>query len=169
MFGQFLFQLLTLDYRASEVIATAVTLFHDYAWEGTSKFWGSCQARNILEAILAFRCMPNNLSLARLPLAWRPTLLQLYTPHSCIIDWFPHPGLRDALILNHNNSAILDELFWDCMDCWVVTVEDIATVLTDVDHERGLIGVWNVSSHLSEKLCPLYTSLIILVMIKCRF
>lgn len=151
-FRQFFIQRLTLDDRASEVIATAVTLFYDYAWEGTSKFWGSCQARNILESILSLRCMPNNLSLARLPAAWRPTLLQLYTPHSCIIDWFPHPGLRDALIVNHNNSAILDELFWDCMDCWVVTVEDIATVLTDVDHGRGLIGVWNVSCHPSESL-----------------
>ncbi|KAJ9640800.1 hypothetical protein H2204_003089 [Knufia peltigerae] len=132
------------DDRASEVIGTAVTLFHDYAWEGTARFWGSSQARSILEAILAWRCMPNSATLAKLPLAWRPTPLQLYTPHSCIIDWFPHAGLRDALILNHNNSPILDELFWDCMDCWVVTVEDMSTVLADADPGKGFIGLWNI-------------------------
>ncbi|OAL40507.1 DNA damage response protein [Fonsecaea nubica] len=128
----------------SGVVSTAVILFHDYAWQGTARFWGSSQARSILESVLAWRCMPNSVTLANLPLAWRPTPLQLYIPHSCVIDWFPHPGLRDALILHYNNSPILDQLFWDCMDCWVVTVEDIATILTDVDHGPGLIGVWNI-------------------------
>ena len=70
--------------------------------------------------------------------------MQLHTQHSCIIDCFPNPGLRDALILNYNHSPLLDQLWWDCLDCWVVTVEDIATILTDVDSETGLIGVWNI-------------------------
>lgn len=126
------------------MIGTAVTLFHDHAWEGTARFWASSQARSILEAVLAWRCRPSSLTLTRLPAAWRPTPLQLYTAHSSIIDWFPHPGLRDSLILNYNNSDILDQLFWDCMDCWTVRVEDISTILANVEPGPGLIGVWNI-------------------------
>lgn len=128
----------------SSVVATVVTLFYNYAWEGTSGFWSSCYARSIVEAVLLWRCKPSVKTWAGLPEWWKPTNLQLTVPHSCIIDWFPLPGLRDALILNYNNSEVLDQLFWDCMDAWVIRVDDIATVLTNVGHEPGLIGIWNV-------------------------
>lgn len=106
---------------------------------------------------MAWRCCPNKATWAQLPSLWKPTPLQLYTPHSCIIDWFPHPELRDNLILNHNNSDILDQLFWDCMDCWVVVIKDISTIIEDAASGPGLIGVWNIIEAFSSETCSLDT------------
>ena len=53
-----------------------------------------------------------------------PTLIQLSRPpYPCILDWVPHPGLRDLLILNYESYDV-DQVVCDMTNAFVVEVEE---------------------------------------------
>jgi hypothetical protein len=137
-----------------KICNTAVDLFIQHAWPGTKPLWDSSTCRVIPERVLLWQLFPCPQTYNLLPPDFRPTELQLCTPHSIIIDGVPFAPLRDRLIMYHNNSATLDNLFSDMMNCLVVGVEDVSKILVGVKQERGYFGVWNIFSVISGWVYP---------------
>jgi hypothetical protein len=79
-----------------------------------------------------------------LPRNYEPSTVQTSTRHPSLIDWLAIGGMRDRLIQQFNDSTRIDQIFIDIMAHMVVEVEDISTILTDVDAGPGFLGVWNI-------------------------
>lgn len=93
--------------------------------------------------LTAWRVDPSPATLAKVPLCYQPTKLQLSMPHPAVIDWVPWASMRDKVILYHSASPRLDELMSDFGNYYVMEV-DLPKLVAGFPPTPGYVSVWDL-------------------------
>jgi hypothetical protein len=107
-----------------QVVEGMLSAFLEYAWPSLKYWFDVTQSRPLAHRVLWWQTSNSHEAATQVPPGNAPTLVQLSRPkYPCILDWVPHPGLRDLLILNYNSYDV-DQVVCDMTNSFVVEIED---------------------------------------------
>lgn len=115
------------------MVAGMMSAFLEYAWPSMKYWFSTTQSFPLGCKVLWWQTSNSNEAAAQVPVANAPTLIQLSQPnYPCILDWVPHPGLRDLLILNYQSYDV-DQVICDLANAFVVEIESSKTSIDESD------------------------------------
>ena len=118
-----------------QVVESMLAAFLQHGWP-SMKYWFDVTRSGILGArVLWWQTSSSHVAATQVPPGNTPTLIQLSQPkYPCILDWVPHPGLRDLLILNYQSYDV-DQVICDMTNAFVVEIEEDRPI-SDPSHPR---------------------------------
>lgn len=140
---------LTMFSSLARACLVLMVYFARYLWPGPSMMWFGSFTYVLAERSLAWRLSHSQSCLERLPVYLTPTQLQFLTPHHAMLSWITMPTLRDRMLQCYGSGRSFDTVWLTLMSHAVVELEDISTILTDVDPGSGFMGVWNIFDAIS--------------------
>jgi hypothetical protein len=127
----------------AESIQFMIAVFVTVSWQIMTAWHTYTKADVPLKDLTAWRVTRTPEAYAKIVPAYRPTKLQITTPHPAIIDWIPWASLRDKLIIYHSANPRLDELICDIGNSYVVPA-DLSKLIVDLPAMIGYLSVWDL-------------------------
>jgi hypothetical protein len=126
-----------------ESIQFMIAVFVMVSWQMMTAWHTYTKADVPLKELTAWRVTRTPEAYARIVPAYRPTKLQITTPHPAIIDWIPWSSLRDKLIVYHSANPCLDDLICDIGNSYVVPA-DLSKLVAGLPAVIGYLSVWDL-------------------------
>ncbi|CAO2654536.1 Nn.00g112690.m01.CDS01 [Neocucurbitaria sp. VM-36] len=135
-----------------QLVKSMFAAFIQHGWP-SMKYWFDATQSGLLGArVLWWQTSSSHEAATQIPPGNAPTLIQLSQPkYPCILDWVPHPGLRDLLILNYRSYDV-DQVICDMTNAFVVEVEESKPV---IDQAHPALHLPSVSTGYSYNLMEL--------------
>ncbi|KAF2795963.1 hypothetical protein K505DRAFT_335587 [Melanomma pulvis-pyrius CBS 109.77] len=117
------------------VVEGMLTAFLHHGWPSMKYWFDATQSGPLGARVLWWQTSHSHEAATQIPPGNTPTLIQLSQPkYPCILDWVPHPGLRDRLILNYQSYNV-DQVICDMTNAFVVEVEERSPI-NDQSHSQ---------------------------------
>jgi hypothetical protein len=129
--------------KFTESIQFMIAAYVMVSWQMMTAWHIYTKADVPLKELTAWRITRTPEAYAKIIPAYRPTKLQITTPHPAVIDWIPWPGLRDKLIFYHSANPNLDEVICDIGNSYAVPA-DLSKLVTGLSGVIGYISVWDL-------------------------
>lgn len=113
------------------------------SWQSMGAWHNYTKAHIPVGRLTAWRVNPTPKTLARVPLDYQPTKLQISVPHPAVIDWIPWASMRDLVILHHSSSPRLDDLICELGNHYVMEV-DLSQLVAGFPPTPGYVSVWDL-------------------------
>jgi hypothetical protein len=126
-----------------ESIQFMIAVFVMVSWQIMTAWHSYTKADIPLKELTAWRVTRTPEAYAKIIPAYRPTKLQITTPHPAIIDWIPWSSLRDKLIIYHSANPNLDNLICDIGNSYVVPA-DLSKLVVGEGPVIGYLSVWDL-------------------------
>jgi hypothetical protein len=127
----------------AESIQFMIAVFVMVSWQIMTAWHTYTKADIPLKELTAWRVTRTPEAYSKIIPAYRPTKLQITTPHPAIIDWIPWAGLRDKLIIYHSANPCLDDLICDIGNSYVVPA-DLSKLIVGLPAVIGYLSVWDL-------------------------
>jgi hypothetical protein len=127
----------------TESIQFMIAVFVLVSWQIMTAWHTYTKADIPLKELSAWRVTRTPEAYAKIIPSYRPTKLQMTTPHPAIIDWIPWSSLRDKLIIYHSANPCLDSLICDVGNCYVVPA-DLSKLVAGLPAMIGYLSVWDL-------------------------
>lgn len=106
------------------IVESMLAAFLHQGWPSMRYWFDATQSRPLGARVLWWQTSSSQEAAIQVPPGNTPTLIQLsQLRYPCIIDWVPHLGLRDQLILNYRSYDV-DQVICDMTNAFVVEVEE---------------------------------------------
>lgn len=120
-----------------QVVDTMLSAFLEHGWPSLKYWFDVTQSTGLATRVLWWQTSNSHEAATQVPPGNTPTLIQLSRPkYPCILDWVPHPGLRDLLILNHESYDV-DQVICDMTNSFVVEIEENRSIF---DEHLSVVG-----------------------------
>ncbi|KAF1816929.1 hypothetical protein P152DRAFT_453537 [Eremomyces bilateralis CBS 781.70] len=114
-----------------QVVDSMWSAFLEHGWPSLKYWFDVTQSTPLATRVLWWQTSNSHEAATQIPPGNTPTLVQLSRPkYPCILDWVPHPGLRDLLILNYEFYDV-DQVICDMTNAFVVEIEDHRTIFDE--------------------------------------
>jgi hypothetical protein len=127
----------------TESIQFMIAVFVLVSWQMMTAWHSYTKADIPLKELTAWRVTRTAEAYSKIIPAYRPTKLQITTPHPAIIDWIPWSSLRDKLIIYHSANPCLDDLICDIGNSYVVPA-DLSKLVIGIPAVIGYLSVWDL-------------------------
>jgi hypothetical protein len=127
----------------TESVQFMIAVFVLVSWQLMTSWHTYTKADIPLKELTAWRVTRTPEAYAKIIPAYRPTKLQITTPHPAIIDWIPWSSLRDKLIIYHSANPCLDNLICDIGNSYVVPT-DLSKLVVGLPSVLGYLSVWDL-------------------------
>lgn len=132
--------------RIPRIVDYMTNAFLEHGWPSLKYWMEATQSTALAAQVIWWQTSITREAATTLPTGNAPTAIQLarHTPqkqplYPCILDWVPHPGMRENLILNHESYDI-DQVVCDMTNAFVVEVEDNTPVFDDTGVPIPVVG-----------------------------
>lgn len=112
-----------------QVVEGMICAFLDHGWPSMKYWFNLTQSTPLAARVLWWQTSSSHEAASQVPAGNTPTFLQLSRlKYPSILDWVPHPGLRDRLILDYESYDV-DQVMCDMVNAFVVEIEDNTPIL----------------------------------------
>jgi hypothetical protein len=113
------------------IVERMMSAFLEYGWPSLKVWFDVTQSTSLGARVIWWQTSNSHEAATQVPPQNTPTLVQLsQLNYPCILDWVPHPGLRDLLILNYQYYNV-DQVICDMTNAFVVEIEENGRVIDD--------------------------------------
>jgi Domain of unknown function (DUF3425) len=126
-----------------------ISIFSCLAWQPMTTFFTYTKSHAPITKLTMWHLNPMPRTYADLDSCYRPTDLQLFTPHPRVIDWVPFPWLRDRLILFHASNPRLDDVICEIADAYACNI-DPSALITGFNMGLGYVCVRDLLDTISD-------------------
>ncbi|KAJ4375407.1 hypothetical protein N0V83_002494 [Neocucurbitaria cava] len=123
------------------VVEGMLGAFLQHGWPSMKTWFDTTQSHLLGARVLWWQTSSSHEAATQVPPGNSPTIIQLSQPkYPSILDWVPHPGLRDLLILNYQSYDI-DQVVCDMTNAFVVEIEESIPILDTSDPAVNLPSI----------------------------